>query len=141
MTDLNDTNESFVTSANSYETQGMDTFFGNFMTKMSSIIDPRKQSEFTAYTQTLALSNMPITTDDAHIWSLYFDGSKFQEGAGVGCVLINPTSNKTFISCRLEFECTNNTTEYEALLQALRKELDMDVKNLIAFSNSKFVVK
>jgi hypothetical protein len=109
MTYLNDTNEPFVTSTNSFETQGMNTFFGNFMTEISSITDPGKQSEITTYTQTPAFPNMPSTVDDAQIWSLYFDGSKSKEGAGVGCVLIDPTGNKTFIACRLEFECTNNT--------------------------------
>jgi ribonuclease HI len=49
-------------------------------------------------------------------WSLYFDGSKSREGVGVGCLLIDPKGNKTFISCRLEFNCTNNIAEYEALL-------------------------
>ena len=80
---------------------------------------------------------MPSTFDDAQIWSLYFDGSKSKEGARVYCVLIDPTSNKTFISCRLEFECTNKTTEYEALLQGLGKALDMDVWNLVVFGDSK----
>jgi hypothetical protein len=136
MTDLNDPNEPFVTSTNSFETQGMNTFFGNFMTEISSITDPGQQSEVTAYTQTPSLSNTPSTANDAQIWSLYFDGSKSREGAGVGCVLIDPTGNKTFIACRLEFECTNNTVEYEALLQGLRKALDMDVKNLIVFGDS-----
>ena len=49
-------------------------------------------------------------------WILYFDGSKTLEGLGDGCVLIDPEKNKYFLSCRLEFECTNNTTEYEALV-------------------------
>ena len=49
-------------------------------------------------------------------WFVYFDGSKKQEGSGAGCVLIDPDKNKHFLSCRLEFECTNNTTEYEALV-------------------------
>lgn len=40
-------------------------------------------------------------------WFLYFDGSKSKEGAGVECILIDPLGNKMFISCRLEFECTN----------------------------------
>jgi ribonuclease HI len=56
---------------------------------------------------------MPSTPDNAQIWSLYFDGSKYKEGAGVGCVLIEPAGNNTFISCQLEFKYTNNTTEYE----------------------------
>ena len=40
-------------------------------------------------------------------WLLYFDGSKNQEGSGAGCILIDPEKNKHFLSCRLEFECTN----------------------------------
>jgi ribonuclease HI len=75
------------------------------------------------------------------IWSLYFDGSKSHEGVGVGCVLIDPKGNKTFISCRLEFECTNNTTEYEALLQGLKKALDLKVQSLMVFGDSEIVVK
>ena len=53
-----------------------------------------------------------------------------------GCVLIDPTGNKTFIACRLEFECTNNTAEYEQLLQGLRKDVDMYVINLMVFGDS-----
>jgi hypothetical protein len=141
VTDLNDPNEPFITSANSFETQGMNTFFGNFMTEISSITDPGQQSEIMTYTQTSALPSMPSTTDEAQIWSLYFDGSKSKEGAGTGCVLIDPVGNKTFIACRLEFECTNNTAEYEALLQGLRKAVDMDVQNLMVFGDLEIVVK
>ena len=50
-------------------------------------------------------------------WTLYFDGSKTLEGSGAGCVLIGPEKNKHFLSCRLEFECTNNIAKYEALVQ------------------------
>ena len=49
-------------------------------------------------------------------WTLFFDGSKNLEGSGAGCVLIDPKKNTYFLSNRLEFECTNNTTEYEALV-------------------------
>ena len=54
--------------------------------------------------------------DKSLFWSLYFDGSKYSDGAGAGCILINPKGDKTMLSCRLEFECTNNTAEYEALI-------------------------
>jgi hypothetical protein len=138
---MNDTNEPFVTYANSFETQGMNTFFGNFMTEISPITNPVQQSEVVTYTQTPALPSTPSTIDDGHIWSLYFDGSKSIEGEGVGCVLIDPTGNKTFIACLLEFECTNNTDEYEALLQGLMKALDMYVQNLIVFGDLEIVVK
>jgi ribonuclease HI len=79
--------------------------------------------------------------DENQIWSLYFDGSKSKEGAGAGCVIIDPVGNKTLIACRLEFECTNNTAEYEALLQGLRKALDMNIQNLTIFGDSEIVVR
>jgi hypothetical protein len=125
MTDLNDPNELFTASANSPEMQGMNTFFGNFMAETSIITNPEQQSELMTCTQSIVLPNVSHTADEAHIWSLYFDGSKSKEGAGAVCVLIDPTSNKTLIACQLEFECTNNTTEYEALLQGLRKAVDL----------------
>ena len=105
----------------------MDTFFSNFMVETSTITDPEQQSEITKCTQSTSFSQWSHASDENQILSLYFDGSKYKEGAGAGCVLIDPTSNKTLIACRLEFECTNNTTEYEALLQGLRKALDLNI--------------
>ena len=55
-------------------------------------------------------------------WTLFFDGPKTLEGSGAGCVLIDPKKNKHFLSCRLEFECTNNTTKYATLVW--EKQLD-----------------
>jgi hypothetical protein len=138
---LNDPNELFTSSTNSFKMHGMNTFLGNFVTEIFPIIDPEQQSNLMTYTQSGALPNVPNTAYKAQIWSLYFDGSKSKEGVGAGCVLIDPTGNKTFIACRLEFECTNHTVEYEALLQGLKKSLDMDVKNLIVFGDSEIVVR
>jgi len=77
------------------------------------------------------LKSKPNIDDDEEIWSLYFDGSKSREREGTGCVLIDPKGNKTFISFQLEFECTKNRTEYEVLLQGLKKALDLDMQNLV----------
>ena len=79
--------------------------------------------------------------DENQVWSLYFDGSKSKEGAGVGCIIIDPVGNKTLLACRLEFECTNNVAEYEALLQGLRKALDMRIQNLMVFGDYEIVVR
>jgi hypothetical protein len=75
------------------------------------------------------------------IWTLYFDGSKSQEGLGVGCILIEHKGKCYFLSCRLEFECTNNTAEYEALVQGLKKAIDLDVKELKVFGDSEIIVR
>ena len=55
--------------------------------------------------------------------------------------LIDPEKNKHFFSCRLEFEWTNNTIEYEALVQGLKKAIELNVKNLKVFDDSKIVVR
>ena len=54
-------------------------------------------------------------------WTLYFDGAKSKEGARVGFLLVDPRGNKTCIACRMEFNCTNNTMEYEALIRVWKK--------------------
>jgi ribonuclease HI len=72
----------------------------------------------------------------SQIWTIYFDGSKSQEGSGTGCILIDPKGKRHFLSCRLEFECTNNTTKYEALVQGLKKSIDLNVKELKVFGDS-----
>ena len=72
---------------------------------------------------------------------LFFYGSKTLEGSGAGCVLIDPKKNKHFLSCRLEFECTNNTAEYEALVQGLRKAIELKANNLKVFGDSEIIVK
>ena len=74
-------------------------------------------------------------------WFLYFDGSKTQEGSGAGCILIDPDKNKHFLSCRLEFECINNTVEYEALVLGMEKAIELKVRNLKVFGDSEIVVR
>ena len=63
------------------------------------------------------------------------------EGSRASCILIDPKKNKKFLSCRLEFECTNNTTEYEALVQGLRKAIELKVENLKVYGDSEIIVK
>ena len=77
----------------------------------------------------------------SQIWTLYFDGSKSQEGSGVGCILIDQKGKHHFLSCRLEFECTNNIAEYEALVQGLKKAIDLNVKELKVFGDSEIIIR
>ena len=76
-----------------------------------------------------------------NFWTLFFDGYKTLEESRVGCVLIDPKKNKHFISCILEFECTNNTGEYEALVQGQRKVIELKVENLKVCGDSEIIVK
>jgi len=58
-----------------------------------------------------------------NIWNLCYDGSKTQDGVVVSCISLDLAKNKTLISCPLEFECTNNTTKYEAKIFGLKKSM------------------
>jgi hypothetical protein len=142
-----------------------DSHFRNFSPLLSSVsliqnseIPFQEESsmpiEYSLFCQNLALGwveekvgkhniNDGRERNDCHsrIWTLYFDGSKSQEGAGAGCILIDQKGKCHFFSCRLEFECTNNTIEYEALVQGLKKAIDLDVKELKVFGDSKIIVR
>jgi ribonuclease HI len=61
-------------------------------------------------------------------------------GSGVGIVLISPSKEATFFSYRLEFDCTNNIVEYEALLIGLNLALDRNIKCLRVIGDSDLVV-
>jgi hypothetical protein len=55
-------------------------------------------------------------TNDAEAWIVFCDGSWGTFGAGAATVLISPSKIKTCYAARLDFNCTNNIAEYEALL-------------------------
>jgi hypothetical protein len=54
-----------------------------------------------------------------HPWRLFFDGSTYREGQGVGIILISSRGAIFEQSVRLKYFCTNNQTEYEAIMIGL----------------------
>jgi hypothetical protein len=52
-------------------------------------------------------------------WKLFFDGSTCREGQGIGVVLVSPKRAIFEQSVHLEYFCTNNQAEYEAILLGL----------------------
>jgi ribonuclease HI len=50
---------------------------------------------------------------------MFCDGSRGTFGAGAAAVLVAPSNVRTCYAARLEFSCTNNIVEYEALLLGL----------------------
>lgn len=61
------------------------------------------------------------------LWTLYFKRSKTWDGSGTECVLVDPRQRKHLVLSYFEFKCTNNTTEYEALVLCLQKALSLNV--------------
>ena len=57
---------------------------------------------------------------ESYPMTLFFDGSKCQHGGGAGVVLIPLDAEPMPLSFWLDFLCTNNTAEYEALVLGLQ---------------------
>ena len=58
-------------------------------------------------------------TTDPETWTVFCGGSWGTFSAGAAAVLISPSKLKTCYAARLDFNCTNNIAEYEALLLGL----------------------
>jgi ribonuclease HI len=76
-----------------------------------------------------------------HPWKLFFDDSACREGHGVGVVLVSPRGDIFETSVHLEYFCTNNQTEYEAILLGLQIFSSVSVKHVEAFGYSLLVVQ
>ena len=71
---------------------------------------------------------------------IFCDGSLGTFGAGAAAVLFSPSKIKTSYAARLDFQCTNNVAEYEALLLGLRKLKAMGVRRAILKSDSQVIM-
>jgi hypothetical protein len=79
---------------------------------------------------------------DAEAWTVFCDGSWGTFGAGAAAVLVAPSKVKTCYAAKLDFSCTNNIAEYEALLLGLRKLRAMGIRRAILKTDSQvFSVK
>jgi hypothetical protein len=68
---------------------------------------------------------------DAEAWTVFCDGSWGTFGAGAAAVLVAPSKVRTCYAARLDFSCTNNIAEYEALLLGLRKLKAMGIRRSV----------
>jgi ribonuclease HI len=62
---------------------------------------------------------------------VFCDGSWGTFGVGAAAVLVVPSKVRTCYAARLDFSCTNNIAEYEALLLGLRKLRAMGIRRAI----------
>jgi hypothetical protein len=76
-----------------------------------------------------------------HPSKLFFDLSTCREGQGVGVILISPRGAVFETSARLEYFCTNNQAEYEAVMLRLPILSSVGVKHVEDFGDSLLVVQ
>ena len=55
------------------------------------------------------------------VWTMHMDGAWGSVGAEIAAILTSPSGIKLRYAARLEFQCTNNNVEYEAIILALSK--------------------
>jgi ribonuclease HI len=70
---------------------------------------------------------------------MFFDGASSKEGVGVGVVFVSRAQETISLSYKLEFETTNNVTEYEALVLGLRTAKDMGIEELLVFGDAELI--
>jgi hypothetical protein len=76
---------------------------------------------------------------DAEAWTVFCDGSWGTFGAGAAAILIAPSKVRTCYAVKLDFSCTNNIAEYEALLLGLRKLKAMGITRAVLKTNSQVI--
>jgi ribonuclease HI len=80
-----------------------------------------------------------VDLDDG-MWHMHFDGSCSNEGNGADIILYSPIGKIHNFSYRLEFACTNNVTEFEALLLDIENAYNLGCGYLTVFGDSEIIV-
>jgi hypothetical protein len=166
VTDLNDPNEMVMFSRSILGNFCFDTFFEELEDVLSHTTNLDKQYEILHLNQISKLNcTLVYLSNDASIgsgsctlvnssftnhctqltnhnlWMLYFEISRNMHEVDVGYLLIDLCGIRTYFSCQLESKCTNNDSKYEALIQGLLKAIDLKIKSIEVFGNSRLVIK
>ena len=76
------------------------------------------------------------------LWNMKFDGSCAKNDSGVGIWLHNTENNHAEgHSYKLNFQCTNNIAEYEALLLGLHLLTKLGAKRIKVHGDSEFIIR
>jgi ribonuclease HI len=82
----------------------------------------------------------PPAKTEHETWIMYFDGSVMKERAGVVLVFISPLGVGKEYMVRLHFPASNNTAEYEDLINGLQIAVELGIKRLKIRGDSELVV-
>ncbi|XP_074296967.1 uncharacterized protein LOC141627634 [Silene latifolia] len=73
-------------------------------------------------------------------WQMYCDGAARQDGAGAGVVFVTPQNHLMPYAFTLTQLCTNNMAEYQALILGLQMAIEIGVRDMDIYGDSKLVV-
>ncbi|CAL9013695.1 unnamed protein product, partial [Prunus brigantina] len=85
--------------------------------------------------------NNPIYSVHLTPWKLYFDGSRTDIASGAGIVLEEPLGIRHCYSFQLDFQCTNNRAEYEALIIGLEMLVELGIQSVEILGDSMLVLR
>lgn len=87
-------------------------------------------------------AQLPSVPDVSNSWTMYFDGSKKNEGAGAGVVLISPKGDKLRYVLAMTFaKPSNNEAEYEALIHGMKMAKACGATRLMIYGDSYLVMQ
>ena len=148
--DSSNPNKMVMSSNSMIDNYCFKTFFGRSNPDLSSFTNSYKHFELLYCTQIVELdctlvdisfNNSCIEFTNPKSWNLYFDISRNEYGVNADFLLRKPYKNQTYLAVQLEPGCTDNVAEYEALIQGLRKAINMNVKYIQVFGDSQIVIK
>jgi hypothetical protein len=84
--------------------------------------------------------NTNIATLSVRAWTMYFDISAYEDGCGIGILLVSPRGVTYSFSIRLPAPCTNNLAEYEAVRRGMELLIEAGAEAVDVFGDSKLVI-
>ena len=70
-----------------------------------------------------------------------FDGEASKKGAGAGISIRPLVGEPKLLSYKLDFKCTNNVAEYEALILGLKDLKDLQAQRIDIQGDSELVIR
>ncbi|XP_022735596.1 uncharacterized protein LOC111288924 [Durio zibethinus] len=88
---------------------------------------------------------MPILQDEVEepirkVWKMFFDGVSNIIEHGIGVVLISPEGNYYLYTVTIDFNCTNNVTEYGVCVIGLQMAIEKKIETLKVYEDSALVI-
>ena len=85
--------------------------------------------------------DLQVYSVETQPWILKFNWSSTESSARAGIVIVSPLGVKTTLSFNLDFDCTNNQAEYEALVIGLEILQELRAGNVLIMGDSQLVLK
>ncbi|XP_050211617.1 uncharacterized protein LOC126661794 [Mercurialis annua] len=82
-----------------------------------------------------------VSCADITTWRMWFDGCRTSQGAGAGVHIVLPMGASYRVSFALNFKCTNNQAEYEALILGLQILAKLGATLIHVWGDSLLVIK